>query len=57
MNLAGAFADSLVLLEQGQVAASGPPLQVLQADLLARVYGLPVARIDRAEGPLIFPRV
>lgn len=57
LNLAGAFGDQLLLLDNGQVAAAGSPAQVLNPDLLTRVYGVPIQRIDRPEGPLIFPRV
>ena len=39
LNLAGAFADRLMLLDQGAVAASGPPGEVLRPDILGRVLG------------------
>ncbi|WP_210650376.1 heme ABC transporter ATP-binding protein [Nocardioides sp. SYSU D00065] len=38
LTLAGAHADRLVLLEEGNVAASGTPTEVLDAALLTRVY-------------------
>ncbi len=38
LNLAAAFADTLVLLDQGSVVASGSPGDVLTASLLGRVY-------------------
>jgi iron complex transport system ATP-binding protein len=38
LNLAAGYADRIVLLEQGRVAADGTPLQVLTEDNLQRVY-------------------
>lgn len=43
LDLAGRFADRLLLLAGGRVAAEGPPDEVLQADILSDVYGWPVA--------------
>ena len=53
LNLAGAFADRLLVLHEGHLAADGSPAQVLNADLLGRVYGLPMERIDRAAGAAV----
>ncbi|MDP3893982.1 heme ABC transporter ATP-binding protein [Nocardioides sp.] len=39
LTLAAAWADRVVLLEAGRVAAAGRPDEVLRADLLGRVYG------------------
>jgi iron complex transport system ATP-binding protein len=38
LNLAAAYADRLVLLASGRVAASGRPVEVLQPDTLAAVF-------------------
>jgi len=57
LNLAGAFADRLILLDQGQIAAAGTPNEVLREDFLTRVYGLPITRIDRDGGTLVFPQI
>jgi len=38
LNLAAGYADRIVLLEQGRVAADGTPLQVLTEENLQRVY-------------------
>jgi iron-chelate-transporting ATPase len=43
LDQAAAVADHVVLLSQGRVRASGPPAEVLTAELLSEVYGL---RID-----------
>ncbi|QOV89465.1 ABC transporter ATP-binding protein [Humisphaera borealis] len=51
LNLAGMFADRLVLLADGRVAAEGTVSQVLQPTLLERVYGVPMERIDREGKP------
>ena len=57
LNLASAFADRLVVLHEGTVAAEGPPSRVLEPELLSRVYGLTLRRIDPPEGgpPVISP--
>jgi iron complex transport system ATP-binding protein len=58
LNLAGAFAGRLVLLEDGAVAASGPPGDVLNPELLQRVYGVPMQRIERAgRAPAVLPEI
>lgn len=48
LNLAASFATEIVLLQAGAVAARGRPDEVLQPDILSRVYGHPmrVARMD-----------
>ena len=58
LNLAGAFADRLLLLHEGSLVADGKPADVLQAALLERVYGVPMERIERAGGvPVVAPVV
>ena len=47
LNIAAAFADRVLLLSAGRVAAEGPPEAVFRPDLLSAVYGAPVA-VDRA---------
>ena len=39
LTLAGQFADRLLLLDQGQVAAAGPPASVLRDDVLTPRFG------------------
>jgi iron complex transport system ATP-binding protein len=43
LNLAARYADRLVLLHEGRVAADGPPASVLTREIVERVYGWPVA--------------
>jgi len=50
LNLAARYADRLVLLDRGRIAAAGAPEEVLTRETVERVYGWPV-RIDRHPGP------
>src|SRR5699024_10371294 len=50
LNLAAQYCDELILLENGRVAATGTPEQVLQPKVIHRVYGIHADRhqvIDR----------
>ena len=42
LNLTAMFADYVVLMEAGQVAATGTPAEVLTDETLARTYGCPI---------------
>ena len=46
LNLGAAYADRLVLLAAGKVAASGIPPQVLDAELLSDTYRQPMRVVD-----------
>ncbi|GAB3998642.1 ABC transporter ATP-binding protein [Nocardioides marmoraquaticus] len=47
LNLAARYCDDLLLLSaDGEVVGQGPVADVLDPDLLARVYGLPVRRLE-----------
>lgn len=46
LDLAARFADRMVLLDGGRLAAEGAPEEVLREDVLERVFGWPV-RVDR----------
>ena len=50
LSVAGRFADELVLLDQGTVAASGPPAEVLTEATLSRYYQTPVQVLAGADG-------
>ena len=58
LNLAAAGADELILLDRGVVVADGKPEQVLDPEILTRVYGVAMDRIER-EGrpPVLLPRM
>ena len=58
LNLAAQYADRILLLAKGrQVAVAGPPAQVLQADTIQAVYGMPISVIPHPyiPCPLIIP--
>jgi iron complex transport system ATP-binding protein len=43
---AAAYADRVAVLDDGRVAATGPPREVLTGELLSRVYRYPVEVLD-----------
>ncbi|HJR34188.1 MAG TPA: ABC transporter ATP-binding protein [Gemmatimonadales bacterium] len=51
LNLAARYADRMLLLDGGRIAASGPPEAVMQAELLSRVFRWPVAVMPLVGGP------
>lgn len=57
LNLVARFADTLVLLSRGVVAASGPPAAVMQASTLERVYDWPlvITRDPAVGAPALLP--
>ncbi|HEY2586519.1 MAG TPA: ABC transporter ATP-binding protein [Tepidisphaeraceae bacterium] len=57
LNLAGALADRLILLDAGVVAAEGSADRVLDPQVVGKVYGLPMRRLDvpGQVQPLIWP--
>jgi iron complex transport system ATP-binding protein len=58
LNLAGAFADRLIVLHDGGMVADGTPDKVLQPELLEKVYGVPIRRMEQAgEAPVVAPVV
>jgi iron complex transport system ATP-binding protein len=52
LTLAGQFADRLVLLHEGRVAADGEPAAVLRDDLLSSTFGAGVGVMHTARGEL-----
>jgi len=46
LNLAAAYSDRIVILEQGQLAADGPPHEVLTEATISRIYQQPVRVIE-----------
>jgi iron complex transport system ATP-binding protein len=55
LNLAAMFADRLVLLHDGKIAASGSADQVLDPVLLEKAYGIKMGKTDSPVGALVFP--
>jgi iron complex transport system ATP-binding protein len=58
LDLAGAHADRVALVGDGQLVACGPPSQVLTEDLLSSTYGadVEVLRHPRTGAPMVLPR-
>ncbi|NLE80793.1 MAG: heme ABC transporter ATP-binding protein [Rhodococcus sp.] len=58
LALAAAYADRIVVLDEGRVAADGPPADILTEDLLTRVYGHPVEVLEhpRTGATLVLPK-
>lgn len=56
-NLAATYADRIVMMKGGCVAADGPPEEVLTPSLLADVFGLPVEVLEYGSSgrPLMVP--
>jgi iron complex transport system ATP-binding protein len=57
INLVARFADTMVLLHEGRVMASGTPESVMRGELLERVYQWPlvVARDSAVGSPMLIP--
>jgi len=56
INLAARFADRMILLSAGRVAAEGAPAEVLRRETLKEVFGWPVAVTTWCDGsPQIVP--
>ncbi|HUG27754.1 MAG TPA: ABC transporter ATP-binding protein [Gemmatimonadales bacterium] len=56
LNLAARYADRMLLLHRGRVAAEGTPVEVLQQDRLAAVFEWPVAVTTWCDGaPQVVP--
>jgi ABC-type cobalamin/Fe3+-siderophores transport system ATPase subunit len=56
INLAARFADHMVLLDRGRIAAEGTPAEVLRREVLDRVFQWPIAVTRWADGsPQVVP--
>jgi len=56
INLAARFADRMILLSAGRVAAEGAPADVLRREILREVFGWPVAVTPWCDGsPQVVP--
>jgi iron complex transport system ATP-binding protein len=56
LNLASAFASRIVVLADGRVVREGPPLQVLEANLITKVFGEGLEVVARDGHPAVLPR-
>ncbi|MGF7162083.1 iron complex transport system ATP-binding protein [Rhodoligotrophos appendicifer] len=57
VNLASLYADRLVIIDKGRVAASGAPAETLTTEIISRVFNVPVEvnRMPRGERPFLLP--
>lgn len=56
LNLAARFADRMLLFDEGRIVAAGPPVDVLDAGILQRVFRWPVAIASWVPGsPQVIP--
>ncbi|WP_431975284.1 ABC transporter ATP-binding protein [Micromonospora haikouensis] len=57
LNQAARYASHLIAMRDGRVVAAGPPREIVTADLVERVFGLPCRVIDDPEtgSPLVVP--
>lgn len=55
LNLAGRFADRLVLLSAGRVTATGDPADVLTEEILRESYGSGIRVVVNGDGPTVIP--
>ncbi len=55
LNLAALFAERILFLKSGQLAALGSPDQLLKPALLQEVYGVPFEVIEQAGRRLVLP--
>lgn len=57
LNLVARFADVMVLLHRGAVAAAGAPAEIMQGPVLETVYGWPIviARDPAVGAPMLVP--
>ncbi len=57
LNLAGAFADELLLLSDGRVAARGDAQTVLRSEIIGPAYGLEMAELNESNYRFLFPKL
>jgi iron complex transport system ATP-binding protein len=55
LNYAARFCDRLLLLDHGKSVVEGAPVEVLQPDILRRVYGIDTRWVESDELSLIVP--
>lgn len=55
LNLALRFADRIVVLDRGRAAFAGPPAELIDADILDRVFGVRFTRLTGPDGMVLVP--
>ena len=55
LNLAAGVADRMVLLREGDIAASGAPAEVMRPDIIESAYGIPVNVLESNGRPVLVP--
>ncbi|TDO52307.1 iron complex transport system ATP-binding protein [Kribbella sp. VKM Ac-2527] len=55
LTLAAQYADNLVVMGGGQIAAQGRPVEVLSEELLAEVFGLRATVVEVGGAPVVVP--
>lgn len=55
LNLASRWADQIMLLDKGHIAAVGTPMEVLREGLLSAVYQVPIQVVKQEKSLRIFP--
>ena len=53
LALAARFADRVVVLDAGRVAADAAPLAALTPEIMAQVFGLAARWVEGPDGPLL----
>ena len=56
LSLAGAYADTIAVLDKARLAGFGAPREVLTQELIEHVYKLEVTVRDEDPGPVVTPR-
>lgn len=55
LALAMRFADRVVVMDKGRIAANDTPTLALTPDRIAEVFGISVNRVETPDGPLLLP--
>ena len=56
LNMAARFCHRLVMIEKGRIVGSGVPVDVLNSDLLAQVYGIKADTVTEHSKVLVIPQ-
>jgi len=55
LSLAAAYADRVALIAHGSLRAVGAPVEVITAEIVEEVYGLPVQILQQSGRPVVLP--